>query len=82
MNERLTLTEDLVEVIEWVSTRESISAAELQIRFLRGYNWADKKMTSLKELKIAEKIDSRFNLIDFRVNKNVAKEIIEPWIKK
>jgi len=71
---------ELKEVIRWVVGQGSILASDLQLKFIKGYNWADKKLASLEELKIVGENRYLFGR-KVIVNKNEAETIILNQVK-
>lgn len=45
---------ELKEVIKFTSKRKTVSTADLQIKFLKGYNWANKMMSKMVELNVVK----------------------------
>ena len=43
---------ELLLVIDYVSTRKTLSCANLQLRFKKGYNWAGRMMDYLEDKKL------------------------------
>lgn len=45
-------TRDVIKAINFAIGKPTLSAAQLQIKFFKGYTWADSMMTILEENKI------------------------------
>ena len=71
---------ELKDVIRWSVIQETVTGSALQRKFLKGYNWADKMLMALEELKIIGKFKyyvGRKVLVD----KNEAETIILNQVK-